>query len=350
MSVFGYGMACVAVGVPLYLGFPQSPLGWVGELLCFGGVMYWVWELLSIPSGRAEVPGMLRLLFSLLIASTSIILVMPFLASSRTPVVVRFIPSPPPYLQPIQNTPPPTGTITSQKRCLLVGTLTSGPVARVYARGTPEPGSSVNYTPYLQELFYEWKLAVTSNMATKNISVVVNTSYPDSDRIKVFPDTAIVSSVTPHWMSGFEESRTPDSYSRTISFPSLKEKEQASIVFRKALKFPDKRGNFSSSDFDKTYSIKAFGCDLVSSKPDIAKDQSSFIATMTQLYALGTWKYSGSDGQPLKTKLNPDDPQAPLAPNEVEASWESRCQDEKCTKITIGELEVRRGGAGGPDF
>lgn len=344
VEVVATGLSISGVGLGMLL------TGWhplIGVGLMVVGAAYLLYELLMCPPIVRVVPeGMLRLVAGVMIGAFTLLIVGPDIEKT----LYRF-PGPGteknPEKEP-ESKEPPKAPVTPgppiHHSCRVVSRLISEPVARVCARGTmPVSGDKATLAPYLQEIFYEWTLVLTATKQTSDASVVIRTSYVDRDHLRVTPDTALVSELKPGWMSGFDEpERTPDFYLRTIRFPILNRNISAKITLRRPIRLTDIETHFSLPDFLRTYDVTSADCTVIKETPTLPEAE-AFTRAMKQVFALGTWKYSGATGNPLKTKRDPDDPQPPLAANEVEATTESRCQNVNCTKLAISQLEVRKG-------
>lgn len=114
--VFAYGAAAISLGIALYLGFPQSPLAFIGASFCIIGVMYWIWVVLSLPSGKAEIPPMLRFLFSVIAACALLGILAPYLSWSRAPIVLVIQPPAPPSTIPTVSPMAPAPPVMPRTR------------------------------------------------------------------------------------------------------------------------------------------------------------------------------------------------------------------------------------------
>lgn len=226
----------------------------------------------------------------------------------------------------------PTPTITA--------TATSEVVARLYMRGMAPPvGSNIWYKPFIQELFYEWKLTIIGSKDASAVAVTIRDSLPMIDRIRITPeDEATVSESTPKWLSGFDEPRKADYYIRTVRFSTLSKEHPRTILLRRSIKLPQVVTNFSEADFARTFDVVSPGF-RVQQKDLDAHEQA--LRIFSHVGILGMWKYSGGDRPPLKTKRDPEAPDPPLAPGEAEATVEVRCKDILCSELVMGQLEAR---------
>jgi len=248
--------------------------------------------------------------------------------------------------QPVTPAQPPPEKLLPQKSEspeALTVVIDSEIVSRVYARGPqPPPGvSTATYNPYLQEFFYDWIVRLTPEQDTGKIIVTVKDPVTRNDRIRVEPDIASISNIKPGWLSGFEEpSRKPDYFVRTVRIPSLEKGRNARLIFRRSIQVRDRENEFTAADFTRSVEISAEKCQVKVVAYDQAKQ---FMVLMQEMLALGQWRYSGKDSPPLPVRLNPDEPLPILYANEIEVTLEVRCADSSCQKITMSQMEARKG-------
>lgn len=227
--------------------------------------------------------------------------------------------------------------------CRVTAIATSEVVARLYMRGMAPPlATTVSYSPFFQELFYEWSLELSANRSVSGIRIIIRDDLQPNDRVRVAPDgAAVVSEPASKWLSGFNEpSKAPDYYVRTILVSSLKKGTATTITFRRPIRLPSKSNKMSEADFARSFAVESPQCVVDKRAPD-AHEQA--LRIFAHLGILGSWRYSGPDKPPLQVKRDPDSPEPPLAPGEVEATAEARCKDVLCKEIIMGQLEARRG-------
>jgi hypothetical protein len=143
----------------------------------------------------------------------------------------------------------------------------------------------------------------------------------------------------PRWLSGFEEpSRPPDDYIRTIRFAHIGKDHPATVAVRSPFTLASGK-SYSASDFPNyAFDVTADACAVQAHTYD---SESQFLPLMSQIMAFS--KFSGrKDKQPVKIKLNPDDPMPPLGPKEVEVTIEFRCKNKDCTEFLAQQMEARR--------
>jgi hypothetical protein len=113
--------------------------------------------------------------------------------------------------------------------------VTSDIVARIHMRGIlPQPPATQGITePQFQELFYECKLTLkpTAELTDVTITIKDETTH-EGETMKYLPTNAVISGPSPGWMSGFQESREPDFYLRTIRFASIEKGEPVNVEIR----------------------------------------------------------------------------------------------------------------------
>jgi hypothetical protein len=216
-------------------------------------------------------------------------------------------------------------------------------VARVYMRGMfPQPpATKAEFSPILQEFFYDWVLTLVPEGRTGDILITLKEPTKNNDSIKIAPDIATVSGPIAKWMSGFQEParKNPDFYEITIRFPDGLDKDRpARIVFRRPLKLKDKT-TLSPSDFSRSMDIHAAKVEVVKKYYEETKQ---FELISLQLKTLMAWKYSGKDSSPLLIRRNPNAPLPPLGRGEIETTLEVRCEDAACQKIIVKQMEARK--------
>lgn len=225
--------------------------------------------------------------------------------------------------------------------CRISVTATSEAVARIYSRGLAPTTGQATYRPYVQELFYDWILTLHASLTTKDVTIVVHDTVPLTDRVRVTPEVADVSESIPKWMSGFTEPRPPDYYVRTIHLQQIRKSDGAIVVFRRPIKLIDQLSSLSESNFNRSFEVFTNQCGIETHQFDVHEQA---IKIFRHLGILGMWRYSGQDQPPLQTKRDPDVPNPPLAPTDVEATLEARCQNDQCDRLLMRQMEVRRGG------
>jgi hypothetical protein len=223
----------------------------------------------------------------------------------------------------------------------MTATATSIVVARVYSRGPlpVPPQTEAHYEPVIQELFYDWILTLVPSQRVGTVLVSVRDEQKPHYRLRVKPETAIVSDLSPSWMSGFTEPRAPDYYKRSIRFENLS--GSATITIRRPIKFLRGTNQFSASSFPLSEYEVADAQPCIVTKSDAYSDaQQRMLHLMTQIWGLSNWKY-GKDKPPVKVWLDPDKAMPELRSGEGESSFETQCSNDPCDKATISTLEAR---------
>ena len=210
-------------------------------------------------------------------------------------------------------------------------------VSRVYARGVALSPGKVPLTPVFQELFYDWTLDLKSDGQTGQVIIVIKEDAPHNDqRIEGLPPDAIVSPFEPGWVSGFQEpERPPDFYSQKIILPGgVNPSLPLALIFRRPLKFSQSRARVGEHEFSRFYTVTAMTA-TVQKEDQTPRPFSDFVR---QLHVLAA--QPGPAGKPIPVITNPDTPQPPLHPHEVESSIEIRCGNPNCTLLSPSHLLV----------
>ena len=94
-----------------------------------------------------------------------------------------------------------------------------------------------------QELFYQWNVSLKADSDISKVTVEI-ANVKQGDRVRVLPNTAVISKWEPKWFSGFSEpTRNPDYYVRAITVPDFSSHQGAEISIRRLMlensPFPD---------------------------------------------------------------------------------------------------------------
>jgi hypothetical protein len=235
-----------------------------------------------------------------------------------------------------------SGSLWLMRRPTIAAIASSDIVSRIYMRtNVPlvRPGETIttDLKPFLQELFYDWTLRISTSRDVQSEVVITirDDAAPLDDRIKVTPpDNATVLESVPGWLSGFKEPREPDYYSRTIRLSMLA--TTTIIELRRPIKFP---ALLSERTFSRSYNVKASRCHIETTAYDMHGESQKLLA---HFKTLSLWPWLGPKTAPLPTKIDPNIPDSPLMPGEAESTVEARCEDSACAHLTVGNMEARR--------
>lgn len=237
----------------------------------------------------------------------------------------------------------------------IIATTTSGMVARIFSRsklGSPVneeiSATSVQSSPpveqliesTVQELFYEWRIAIEVSVDVQTATLRIRNNRLRSDRIRVVPQgAATIADQAPEWMSGFSEPRKPDFYVRNVEIRNALKGSLVVVTVRRPIVFPLVTDNIPETEFDCDFDLIAPGYAVEKRSKDRAQRISQ---AFVELHALALYKYRGANSPPLEIRRDPDLPDVPLSPGEIEASFDVRCKNESCSQLEARQLEVRR--------
>jgi hypothetical protein len=219
--------------------------------------------------------------------------------------------------------------------CTIEAKVTSDVVSRVFFRDAFRPEGGELH-PTSQELFYEWKVLLSANESTQDISLELHRLQAD-DRITIHPvSTGILSEPLKRWYSGFPEPHCskPDYLLRTVRFSHLSpHTSTAAVEIRRFLAKP----LLSRNDLIKIKNATASDCQVKLKEVDQAQDivrLQRFAKTLAEnIYQMS------KTGSLVPIRSDPGD----LEEHETQATIEMRCKDESCGNMEARQLEARLG-------
>jgi hypothetical protein len=214
-------------------------------------------------------------------------------------------------------------------------------IIQVEASGGTGSSKAENFKS--QELFYDWIVALSSNSKTVEGVITVRDTHALMDRLRITPeDVGSTENQMPHWISGFQEPRDPDYYTRAIHIHEMIPKAGGvEISLRRAFTMIRGDNTISQPDFTgRSVAGKFANCDFVSNPYD---ENARSLILLHQFITLSTWKYEGPNNPSPQLIMDPNEPMPPLPPNMVRVTVEAHCEGDDCITLRMGELEVMRG-------